>query len=102
MESDLGGFIYVDRLLRSDVSKIGITTRRDPEAYIIGRFGGLLKIQHLMAVSHARRAKSLVHFALRRYKIKVFRSQEFFLDLPPSEEMQGILFLAAQLVNRRE
>jgi hypothetical protein len=80
MEGDLGGFIYVGQSLRSNVSKIGFTTRCDSEAYIIARYGGLLEIQHLMVVSHAWQAKTLVQFAHRQYKLKVFRLQELHVS----------------------
>jgi hypothetical protein len=101
METDKCGFLYVGRALRSTVSKIGFTTRRDPEAYVIQRFGGLLEVDIIIPVSHARSAEKIVHFALGRYMIESFRSRELFFDSPP-EETQATLSWAAQLVDHPE
>jgi hypothetical protein len=83
-----GGFLYAGRSLGSNVSKIGYTTTSHPESYVIQRFTGLLEIDNIVAVSHARYAEKLVHFAFRDYRIESFRSRELFDDLPPAHEIQ--------------
>ena len=99
MDFDRGGFIYAGRALRSDVLKVGFTTRRDPSAYIVRRYAGLLEIENLMAVTDAPNAERLVHFALRDFRHHSYRSRELFVDCPPSHEIQEIFSWAAQLVN---
>lgn len=99
MEFDRAGFIYAGRALRSDVLKVGFTTRRDPSAYIVRRYAGLLQIETLMAVTDAPNAERLVHFALRDCRHKSFRSRELFIDCPLPHKVHEIFSWAAQLVN---
>jgi hypothetical protein len=94
-----GGFLYAGRSLGSNVSKIGFTTSSHPESYVIQRFAGLLEIQNIVAVPHARYAEKLVHFAFRDYRIESFRSRELFVDLPPAHEIQATFCWTAELVD---
>lgn len=99
---DRQGFIYAGRSLGSNVVKIGFTTRRDPSAYVVRRYAGLLEIENLMAVSNAPDAERLVHHSYRDYRHKSFRSRELFTNLPPPHEIQETFCWAAQLVNHPE
>lgn len=96
---DRTGFIYAGRALRSDVLKVGFTTARNPGAYIIRRYAGLLEIENLMAVSDAPNAERLVHFALKDFRHESYRSRELFVGCPPNHEIQETFSWAAQLVN---
>lgn len=99
MELSRKGFIYAGRALMSDVLKVGFTTRRDPSAYIVHRYAGLLELEALMAVTDAPNAERLVHYVLRDCRHKSFRSRELFVDCPPPHKLQKIFSWAAQLVN---
>jgi hypothetical protein len=102
MEADMNGFIYIGLALRSNITKIAFTIRRDPAAYVLQCFEGLLEIDNLMAVSNACYAENIVHFVMRRYRIESCGLQELFVDLPPPEEMHDTLSWAAHVVDDPE
>jgi hypothetical protein len=80
MEMDRGGFIYAASPLGSPILKVGLTTCRDPIAYIIRRYAGVLNVENLMAVTDAANAERLAHFALRDFRHTSFRSRELFVN----------------------
>jgi hypothetical protein len=100
MELDRGGFIYSARSVESPITKVGFTTRRDPEAYIKLRYAGLLHLEKLMAVTNAPNAERLCHHTLKPFRYHSFQSKELFWNAPPPHEIQSIFEWAAALVNR--
>lgn len=99
---DMRGFIYVGRVPCSNVSKIGFTTRPDPEAYVIQRFEKVLEINNLVSVTLARHAEKVACCAFKRYRLENSRPWELFVDLPDPQEVQATLSWVAQLVDHPE
>ena len=96
------GFLYCGRvLLQSKVSKIGLTTSRDPAAYVRRRYAGILDLENLIQLIDCDNGEKVVHNIFKDFRYRKDRSRELFYSLNPLDVQEAFQYAASLVTNQQ-